>query len=389
MYRKFKADKIFTGVEILSGNQVLITDDTGVIIDIIPADSAGDNVESYMGLLTPGFINCHCHLELSHMKGLIPKHTGLVDFVFKIVNERHFEEAEILAAIEAGEHEMLQNGIVAVGDICNNDLTLKQKLKRNLYYHNFIEASGFPPAIAKTRFERSLNFYNAYAAVLPANSIVPHAPYSVSPELFQMINEFPGNNILTIHNQEIPDENELFKKKQGDFLRMYEKMGIDISFFKASGQSSLQAWFPYFTKGQSTILVHNVATSEEDIEFSKHQTSNLKPQTYFCLCPNANLYISNTLPDVHTFIKHDCNIVLGTDSLASNDQLSILEEMKTLMKNFPALEMETVLQWATINGANALGIDKMYGSFEKGKRPGVVLISQLEDKSLSGSKRII
>ena len=389
MYRKFKADQIFTGTEILPGNHVLITDNTGIVIDITDVDIAGDDIETFSGLLTPGFINCHCHLELSHMKGLIPKHTGLVDFVFKIVNERHFEEAEILAAIESGEHEMMQNGIVAVGDICNNDLTIKQKAKGNLYYHNFIEASGFPPAIAKTRFDRSLNFYNAYASVLPANSIVPHAPYSVSPELFQMINEFPANNILTIHNQEIPDENKLFEERRGDFLRMYEKMGIDISFFKASGRSSLQTWFPYFTKGQSIILVHNVATSEADIEFTKQQTSNLKLQTYFCLCPNANLYISDTLPDVHTFIKHDCNIVLGTDSLASNDQLSILEEIKTIMKIFPSLELEIVLQWATINGANALGIDKMYGSFEKGKKPGVVLIDQLEDKSLSGSKRVI
>lgn len=293
MYRKFKADKIFTGVEILSGNQVLITDDTGVIIDIIPADSAGDNVESYMGLLTPGFINCHCHLELSHMKGLIPKHTGLVDFVFKIVNERHFEEAEILAAIEAGEHEMLQNGIVAVGDICNNDLTLKQKLKRNLYYHNFIEASGFPPAIAKTRFERSLNFYNAYAAVLPANSIVPHAPYSVSPELFQMINEFPGNNILTIHNQEIPDENELFKKKQGDFLRMYEKMGIDISFLKQVGNQVCRHGFHILRKGNplfsyTMLLLLKKILNSPNI---KHQTSNLKHISVFVRMPIYTLVI--------------------------------------------------------------------------------------------------
>lgn len=389
MYRKFKADKIFTGFEILPGNHVLITDDTGVIMDITDAGNACDDIETFSGLLSPGFINCHCHLELSHMKGLVPQHTGLVDFVFKIVTERHFENTEILAAIEAGENEMLQSGIVAVGDICNNDLTIQQKIKRNLYYHNFLETSGFPPAIAQIRFERSLNFYNAYSAVLPANSIVPHAPYSVSPELFYTINGFPGNKILTIHNQEIPDENKLFEERKGDFLRMYEKMGIDISFFKASGRSSLQTWLPYFTKGQPIILVHNVATSEADIEFSKLQTSNFELQTYFCMCPNANLYISNKLPAVNLFIDNGCNIVLGTDSLASNDKLSIMEEIKTLMKNFPALTLETVLQWATINGANALGIGNDFGSFEKGKRPGVVLIDHPEDIGLSESKRIL
>ena len=389
MYRKFQADQIFTGYEILPGNHVLIADNTGVIIDIVDASKAGDNIETFNGLLSPGFINCHCHLELSHMKQLIPKHTGLVDFVFKIVNERNFNEEDVLAAIEKGENEMLQNGIVAVGDICNNEFTIRQKTKGILRYHNFIEASGFPPVVASTRFQRAIDFYNSYTASLPANSIAPHAPYSVSPEMFKMINDFPGNNILTIHNQEITDENKLFGKKEGDLLRMYEKMGIDISFFKPTGKSSLQTWLPYFTKKQSIILVHNMATSKADIGFVKQQTQNYQLQTFFCLCPNANLYISDILPDVNLFIDSQCNIVLGTDSLASNDQLNILEEIRTVQNNFPGLRLSMLLQWATINGAKALGIEKAYGSFEKGKKPGVVLIEQYEDGSLLQSTRII
>ena len=362
-------------------------------MDIVNVTDAGDGIEILKGTLTPGFVNCHCHLELSHLRGLISKQTGLVDFVFKIVTERHFEEEQILAAIEVAENEMIQNGIVAVGDICNNTFTVAQKKKRNLWYHNFIEASGFPPSVAKQRFQRSLDFYNAYKKELSANSIVPHAPYSVSPELFSMINDLPGNHLLTIHNQEIPDENEFFEKRTGDFLRMYEKMNIDISFFKPTGKTSFQTYLPYFTKGQSIILVHNVATSAKDIEFAKLQTSNFsegvrspsdKLQTFYCLCPNANLYISNKLPDINLFSDHD-NIVFGTDSLASNDQLSILEEMRTLQQNFPSLKTPMLLQWATINGAKALGIDNIYGSFEKGKKPGVVLI----DAEFMKAKRIV
>jgi len=360
----------------IAAGQVLVTDASGTVMEIVSVADAGDGIETFTGILCPGFVNCHCHLELSHMKGLVPKHTGLVDFVFKIVTERHFDEEQILAAIKKAEDEMLQNGIVAVGDICNNILTLPQKLEGKLWYHNFIEASGFPPAIAAARFQRSLDFYHAYHEQFPASSIVPHAPYSVSAELFRMINEFPDNQLLTIHNQEIPDENELFKKGTGDFLRMYEKMNIDISFFKPTGKSSLQSYLPYFTKGQSVILVHNVATPAEDIEFAKLQTSDFKLQTYFCLCPNANLYISNTLPDINLFSGLDDHIVLGTDSLASNDQLSILEEMRTLKENFPSLNPSMLLQWATINAARALGIEKNYGSFEKGKKPAVLLIDE-------------
>lgn len=383
MYRKFKAHQLFTGYEFLE-EIVLITDTVGKIIELVPEKEAGDNIEILDGLLCPGFINAHCHLELSHMKGLIPKNTGLVDFVFKVVNERHFEEDAILAAIEKAENEMFKNGIVAVGDICNNVLTISQKTKNHLRYHNFIEASGFSPAVAQTRFKRAYDFYNAYSKVLPANSIVPHAPYSVSPQLFQMIDAFSNNHLLTIHNQEIEAENDLFEKGTGDFLRMYEKMGIDISFFKPSQKSSLQTWLPNFTKAQTVILVHNVATREKDLEFIK-QYSNIN--TYFCLCTNANWYISQQLPDVNLLIKHSEEIVLGTDSLASNDQLCILEEMKTLHRYFSNLSLTNLLQWATSNASKALQMDDQLGSFEKSKQPGLVLIEGLHEFRLTENSK--
>ena len=391
LYRKFSADYIFNGYKFLE-QHVLITDGNAVIIDVVKENEAGEGVEKYEGILCPGFINAHCHLELSHMKGQVPKQTGLVDFVLKVVNERHFEEEQILSAIAEAENEMFQNGIVAVADICNNTLTIPQKSKNILRYHNFIEASGFPPSVADQKFKRAVNLYNSFAASLPSNSIVPHAPYSVSPQMFKMINEFFGNELVTIHNQETAAENELFKKGTGDFLKMYDKMEIDISFFKPSGKSSLQTWLPYFTKEQTIISVHNVCTSADDMLFVKHQASNSKLQTYFCLCPNANMYISNALPDVNMLMKHGCNIVLGTDSLASNDQLSILEEIKTLQKNFSEPELATLLQWATSNGAKALGLDKTLGSFEKGRQPGVVLIDEEKNFQINkntSAKRIL
>lgn len=391
MYRKFSADHIFNGYGFRQ-REVLITDTAGVIVDLVCEQEAGDNIEKLNGILCPGFINAHCHLELSHMKGLVPKHTGLVDFVLAVVNERHFEEAEILSAIEIAENEMLQNGIVAVGDICNNTLTIAQKMKERLWYHNFIEASGFPPAVAELRFNRAVDIYHTYAEKFPRNSIVPHAPYSVSPEIFAMINDFPGNRIVTIHNQETAAENEFFEKGTGDLLRMYRQMGIDISFFKPSGKSSLQTWLPSFTNKQTIILVHNVCTSEEDLIFTLLPIADCQMPIFFCLCLNANLYISNSLPEVKILMQHSANMVLGTDSLASNDRLCMLEEMKTLQHHFTELELSMLLQWATSNGSRALQMDNMLGSFEKGKKPGLVLIEGVEDLKLkkdAKAKRIL
>ena len=112
----------------------------------------------------------------------------------------------------------------------------------------------------------------------------------------------------------------------------------------------------------------------------------------FCLCPNANLYIENTLPPVEMLIKNNCSITLGTDSIASNWSLNILDEMKTLQNHFSFLSLEKLLQWATVNGARALQMDKIFGSFEKGKKPGIVLIENVENGKLtkeSTSKRIL
>jgi len=372
-YLKFKADKLFDGYRFAADNTVLITDEEGVVQDMVAENEAGDDVQTFSGILSPGFINCHCHLELSHLKGLIPEGTGLGKFVLNVVQQRHFPGEEILQAIGKAEDEMIANGIVAVGDICNNTLTVSQKTKGRMYYHNFIEASGFNPQIANSRFEKVKQIYNEFAnSPSGVGSIVPHAPYSVADELWDLIINFPGNHLMTIHNQETVGENEWFMNKQGEFAEMYAAMNIDVPFFKPSGKSSLQSYLPKFLNNQSIILVHNVVTSEADILFSQFPIVNC--QLFWCLCPNANQYITRQLPDIDLLVKHDCEIVLGTDSLASNHQLSILEEMKTIQQHFSHIEMEMMLQWATSKGAKALQMDSLLGSFVKGKRPGVILI---------------
>lgn len=398
MYRKFKADHLFTGTEMLNSNKVLITKKDGTVESIIDAENAGD-VETFKGIISPGFINTHCHLELSHMKGLIPEKTGLVDFVYNVVNERHlayrqagFAEEEILDAIDTAENEMLLNGIVAAGDICNNVLTLPQKKKERLAYYNFIEASGWLPSISQTRFERSLNIYNEFnwqPATGNRQSIVPHAPYSVSGELWKLITPYFENKVVSIHNQETSFEDELFLHGTGDIVRMYELMNINNSHFIPAKKSSLQTYFSRLSKAASIVLVHNTFTTNTDIEFAKNNKTD-EQLLSFCICINANQYIENTMPPIQLLIENDCNIVLGTDSLASNHSLNLLDEMKTIQKKFPGISLEKMLQWATLNGAKALQMDNALGSFEKGKKPGVVCLNQDSwDLEINGIKRII
>jgi aminodeoxyfutalosine deaminase len=359
----------------------------GIVEEIIPVEDAGTDIEVRKGILSPGLVNCHCHLELSHMRGLIPEKTGLVDFVFKVVTERFHSEEEIVSAIDAAEDEMLRNGIVAVGDICNNTHTLAQKEKGRMRYYNFIEASGWAPAISGTRFERAASIYSQFESSRIENkcSIVPHAPYSVSEKLWQSIQPFFKNKVASIHNQETAFEDEFFLSGSGDFTRMYRLMNIDNSHHEPTHKTSLQSYYHKLDEAQNILLVHNTFTGDDDMRYvlgtdlAGEENGQIKGDsfsTFFCLCINANLYIEDTLPPVELLRKYHCNIILGTDSLASNWSLDIMSEIRSIRKYFPGIPLEELLKWATSNGARALTMENELGSFEKGRQPGVVLINE-------------
>src|SRR5689334_7253793 len=89
-YLKFRADKLFDGYRFWGNDKVLITDEEGIVSAIVPGNEAGEGVQQLNGILTPGLINCHCHLELSHLKNVIPPHTGLIEFLCSVVTKRGF-----------------------------------------------------------------------------------------------------------------------------------------------------------------------------------------------------------------------------------------------------------------------------------------------------------
>ncbi len=408
IYRKFFADRLFTGREMIGEPVVLVTDEAGVVQDITGPAEAGE-AERLSGTLCPGFINCHCHLELSHMRGEVPEGTGMVGFLLAVMGARGSSPEGIRRAAADAEREMAGNGIVAVGDICNTDHTLELKRAGRLYYHSFIEVMGFDGNTAVTRFKEAVALYRRFAndplpdGGLPATaasragsvqptgpalqgflssaSVSPHSPYSVSPGLFALLNDHETGSLITMHNQESSGENEFFLRGEGPFLRLFSTLGIDTAGFRPSGRSSLQTCLKYISQDHSLILVHNVYTGRTELEEIRAAGASL-PALYWCVCPNANLYITGSLPDIGLLQEYGSKLVIGTDSLASNRQLSVLEELKTLHHHFPAVPLAELLRWATSQGAEALRINDRAGSFEKGKQPGVVLIRHPNTNSL-------
>jgi cytosine/adenosine deaminase-related metal-dependent hydrolase len=188
-----------------------------------------------------------------------------------------------------------------------------------------------------------------------------------------LIDEFDPHQLSTIHNQECEAENELTLFGKGDFIRLFQIILQSESInYSPTGKSSLQTFLPKFKHLQHLICVHNTNTSKADIDFANSTNKNI----FWCLCPNANLYIENKLPDVDMLYHTTSNIILGTDSLASNDSLSIWHELFTLHAHFPTIPIEAKLAWATFNGAKALRLENQIGEFKKGMTPGIVHIEQ-------------
>jgi aminodeoxyfutalosine deaminase len=385
--KSFKADYVFPVCADPIKNGVVTVDDLGRIISVTDSHSPAtkdDHLEHLKGIICPGFVNTHCHLELSHLKDKVAPGRGLINFIKDIQAVRTADNAAIIKAAEKADKEMYDNGIVAVGDISNSNVSLAIKAGSKIYYHTFVEAFSFLPDRAQDTFDRALTLLSEFKK--QPCSVTPHAPYSVSKELFKLIKKYSdtGTNLLSIHNQESEDENKFYRYRLGGFLDLYEHFGIDISYFKSQARNSLQSTIPLLTNKQDVLLVHNTCTNLKDIYFIKRFDRKI----HFCFCPGANLYIEKRLPKIDLFVDQGFNITLGTDSLASNNKLCILNEMRLLQDKFTSLTTAKLLEWATINGAKYLGIADEKGTIEEGKTPGLNLITGLDGLKITADTKV-
>lgn len=374
------ASKIHDGKQWLPEGTIIEVDDNGVIIAL--HDSADtEGVIRHEGIIVPGLVNTHCHLELSHMKGVIPEHAGLVGFLKQVLFKRNgFTDEQKASARQEAFDQMLNNGIVAVGDIANTTDTLDLRAEAKMHFHTFVEAIGFNETPQK-QFDFSVAVYHGFDAQqheekILRQTIVPHAPYSVSQAMFSLVDKFDEIALLSVHNQECHAEDEYYLMKKGEINDLLQAIGIDDSFFTPSGKTSLQTYLQWLSPEHPVIFVHNTYTNRADIEVAQ----TLLKRVYWCLCPNANKYIENTLPDIPMLQEVCDNICIGTDSLSSNHELCILSELFTIKEQYHGTDWEDLLRWATYNGAVALQMDDTIGSIEPGKKPGLVLLDSLQQK---------
>lgn len=366
------SDWLFTGVELLP-RRTLVLSETGVVESIL--EGISEEATYHEGLLSPAFVNAHCHLELSHLRGRIPRHTGMAGFVRALQPIRDkFTEDEKAEAIEAALLEMHQGGIAGIGDICNGSTTLSPKQDHpEFLYHNFIELFGLNPNAAEEIFFRGLDLLRVFGR---HTSITLHAPYSMSIALrdkllgYAQRREWP----ISIHLLESQEERQLFEDLEGPLLDFIRDIG---AVFQAHTYPSvIQFVTESLPHNCNVLLVHNTEMNPQELATVVEGW----PRAWFVLCPLANQYIHDRLPDARMFASHPDRICLGTDSLAGNDRLSILAEMHAL-QSACGIESAMLLRWATLNGAAALGLDTSRFEVAVGSHPILIHLPDFKGES--------
>jgi len=372
----FSAQYIFTNSGAPVKRGIISVEDDGTIVGV--EESEGNlkerhSVEFYNGIIVPGFINSHCHLELSYLKNELNAGSGLPSFLGQVTARRDSVKKDIDKAIKDADNEMFKGGIVLCADICNTSVSFKIKKESKIKYINLLEVFGIDPSKAEIRMNEILELRQVAKEMGLPHWIVPHSIYSVSLPLSRMIKKHTSSNKVTsVHFMESPDEETLLRSHSGPLMESYKKFLSPFTGLLIP-ESHTKAVNEEITVSGNLILVHNTFVKNEQV--SQLQT---RPGLYWCLCPNSNLFIEKKMPPADLFNRECENILIGTDSLASNTSLSIIAELKSIQSHFPEINLETLIKWATINGARALGEEDTLGSIEPGKKPGLVLLKNID-----------
>lgn len=345
--------------------------------------------------IVPGFVNSHCHCELSHLHGKFRKGTGMAGFIDQINALRDWAGNDVKEKlVRKWMDKMWEDGVSAMADISNDESSFAVKAGHRMYTRTFLEVFGTEPEqCAQVMADVAMLNEKAREYGIDA-APTPHSCYTMSPQLLAAsAMEGMKSGFLSYHSQESREEEDFIRYGSGALHENRKRASMSTP--APTGGSSLDYFIRTIANVQPApydahvLLVHNVCLAQEDIDQAKNVFKNL----YFAVCPLSNIFIHNALPPIELMRKNGLAITVGTDSLSSNDDLDMLAEIRCLHENFPAVPMDEIFRWASLNGALFLGKEDVLGSLAPGKRPGIVMIDGLDSDggvtAASRSRRII
>ena len=367
-----------TSTEPLVNGFVEVEEDGTVIRTGICEDPAKEPV-FLDGALVPGFVNAHCHVELSYMKGLFRKGTGMAGFIDQINELRDTKSLEQkVSDLTEAMDSLWEQGVVAMADISNCDDSFAVKARHPMYTRTFLEVFGTEPEDCGAVME-GVRKLKAVADGFGIDAApTPHACYTMSPELVTAVSaEGLKSGFLSFHSEETEEEEEMLRSGSGKMWENRVKAGMSVP--PVTGKSSLLYFIGRLLQGhpapfdEHILLVHECCMDQEGIDAVKAVMNH----PFVAVCPLSNLFIHNALPPIDLMRRNGLKVCVGTDSLSSNDDLRIVDELFCLQRNFPEVPLGELFTWASRNGAEFLSKPE-FGTLEAGRKPGLVLVDHLD-----------
>ncbi len=315
-------------------------------------------------VIMPALTNAHTHLELSALKYRISPTGNFILWVRNVIKMREqITPVEMKESAKKTLESLWKQGIGIIGDVGNTAITLDLLCDSPFFGYFFQEILNFQGAYNLKELYIKYpcpNFRITYSA---------HAPHTVAPLLIQAIKSYnkKRKRLFCIHCAESSEEVEFLKTGKGQWKKLLKERGIWNDSFVPPKTSPVKYLNNLGVLDENTLLIHTIHVDEEDLKIIKEKDVKV------CVCPKSNVFIGVGMPKLKEFLKAGIKLCIGTDSYASNDNLSIWDEIKVLHSFFPDISIETILKMATINGAEILGF-KTLGAIAPGYKPNLIIL---------------
>ena len=326
----------------------------------------------------PALVNAHTHLELSYLRGRVPRTEKFLDWIrTSMAARREYPDPgdpEIVAAARRAIADARASGTGLLGDISNTLVTAPLLREASVPAQIFYELLRFDVSDAEsmTREARA----KADAAADPGGdvrvSLAPHAPYSVSPALFAAIRadlDARSGQVTSVHLGESAEETEFIRRGSGPWRVLLEELGVWTDAWAAPGISPVAYLEQIGFLDRRVLAVHGVQFDGDDLGRLRARDMTIVS------CPRSNQYVGVGAPSLEAFYAMNVNVALGTDSLASAPDLNMFAELAEARRLAPRVRARTLLESATCRGAAALGFEDDYGTLEVGKRAQIIAVA--------------
>ena len=322
------------------------------------------------GAILPGLVNAHVHLELSWMRGQVPPAPSMPDWVEQLMTLRRTVSHEPAEPIADAIRELRASGTALAGDITNTLAAYEPLADSHLSAAVFREVLGFniadPDAIVASIREQ-LDALTPMAWLRP--SIVPHAPYSVAPALLRAIAAVAGDARIAIHLGESAEEIRFLRDGQGPWRDLLTRLGVWSDTWRPPGTGPVDYVAAHGLLNDRLLAVHGLHLTDPELRTLAAAGATV------VTCPRSNRWTGAGLPPIARFYGSGVRVAVGTDSLASVEDLNLFAELRMIRDLAPLVPASAILASATRHGADALGFGDELGTIEPGRRADLIAVT--------------